>query len=82
MWKEYGKYFTPWEGFGLARKLNQTEKSFLLTVNYQGLRCKIVYTSISPSNHLHLFSASTQKRERGKEEKKNDASDEFKLYNQ
>ena len=38
----------------------KTEKPFPLTVKYQGLKCKIVYTSISPSNHLHLFSASTQ----------------------
>ena len=54
---------------GLARKLSQTKKSFPLTVKYQGLKCKIVYTSISLSNHLCLFSASTQ-RESEKEKKK------------
>ena len=74
--------------FGLARKLSQIEKPFPLTVKYQGLKCKIVYTSISPSNHLHLFSASTQtQREREREEKKErkkerkDVSAELKLYN-
>lgn len=64
--KKNRKYFTPRKVFGLAGKLNQTEKLFLLTVKYQGLKCKIVYTSISPSKHLHLFSASNQ-REREKE---------------
>ena len=38
--------------FGLARKLSQTENHFLLTVKYEGLKCKINYTSILHSNHF------------------------------
>ena len=38
-------------------KIQSNEKWFPLTVKYQPLKCKIVYTSLLPSNQLHPFSA-------------------------
>lgn len=46
--------------FGLAGKLSQTEKSFSLTIKYQGFKCKIVHTSFKP---LTPISASTKQKE-------------------
>ena len=49
----YGKYFTSWGVFGLAKKLKW--KSFSLIVKYQGLKCKIDYTCILPSNDFQFY---------------------------
>ena len=41
----------------IGRKIQSNGKWFLLTVKCKPLKCKIVYTSILPSNQLHPFSA-------------------------
>ena len=57
----YGKYFTSWGVFGLAKKLKW--KSFSLIVKYQGLKCKIDYTCILPSNDFQFYPNRERERE-------------------
>ena len=61
----YGKYFTSWGVFGLAKKLKW--KSFSLIVKYQGLKCKIDYTCILPSNDFQFYPNTERERERERE---------------
>ena len=62
-----------WNGLGSQTlwphswKIQSNRKWFLLTVNYQHLKCKIVYTSILLSNHLHPHFHPKRERERERE---------------
>ena len=51
--------------FGLAKKLKW--KSFSLIVKYQGLKCKIDYTCILPSNDFQFYPNTERERERERE---------------
>ena len=63
--KKYSKNILYHDECQVGRKTQSNGKSFLLTVKYQPLRCKINYTSNLPSNHLHSFFTSIRtKRER------------------
>ena len=48
----------------IGQKIQSNEKWFPLTVKYQPLECKTVYTSSLPSNHLHPHFHPTRERER------------------
>ena len=48
-------------------KTQSNEKSFLLIVKYQGLKCKIDYTSILLSNHFQFYLNPERERERERE---------------
>ena len=64
IWKIFYTMGHVWIGW----KIQSNEKWFPLTVKYQPLKCKIVYTSLLPSNQLHPFSAYlNRERERERE---------------
>ena len=46
------KIFSTTRGVWFGRKTESNGKSFFLTIKYEGLKCKINYTSILPSNHF------------------------------
>ena len=48
----------------IGQKIQSNEKWFPLTVKYQPLECKTVYTFSLPSNHLHPHFHPTRERER------------------
>ena len=50
--KRIRKIFYTTRGVWLGWKTKSNGKSFPLTVKYEGLKCKIDYTSILPSNHF------------------------------
>ena len=50
--KRIQKIFYTTKGVWLGRKTKSNGKSFPLTVKYEGLKCKIDYTSILSSNYF------------------------------
>ena len=50
--KRIRKIFYTTKGVWLGQKIKSNGKSFPLTIKYEGLKCKIDYTSILPSNHF------------------------------
>ena len=63
--KRKRKIFYTTKGVWIGRKTKSNRKSFLLTVKYEGLKCKIDYTSILPSNHFQR-----EKKKKKKKKKK------------
>ena len=64
--KRIQKIFSTTKGVWFGRKIKSNGKSFLWTVKYEGLKCKIDYTSILPSNHFRKKKR-TEPRERVRE---------------
>ena len=59
------KIFSTTRGVWFGRKTESNGKSFFLTIKYEGLKCKINYISILPSNHFQKKKKkNTRQRER------------------
>ena len=65
--KRIRKIFSTTRGVWFGRKTKSNGKSFLLTVKYEGLKCKIDYTSILLSNHFQKKRTRERVRERERE---------------